>query len=197
MSGSSRSAARSALVKLLGVAVHLALVDEAVLVLMDVLDRILDGQDVLVALGIDLVEHRGERRRLAAAGRTGDQHQAARPVREVGEHRGQAELAEGADLLGDEPVDRADRAALGEDVAAEAGADRLDAEREVELHRLLEALLLRVGQHAVDQLFGFGRRQLGLLKALQAAVHADLRRGARRDVQVGSFHLDQRLQQLG
>ena len=36
--------------------------------------------------------------------------------------------------------------------------------------RLLEALLLRVGEHAVDQLLGLGRRQLGQLQALQVAV---------------------------
>ena len=52
-----------------GVAVHFALVHQAVLVLVDVLDRILDRQDVLVPLGVDLVQHRRQRRRLAAAGR--------------------------------------------------------------------------------------------------------------------------------
>ena len=67
------------------------------------------------------------------------EHQAARAIREVGEHRRQTELAEGADLFGDEPVDRADRAALVEHVAAEARADRLDAEREVELHAFLRS----------------------------------------------------------
>ena len=118
--GSSRSAARSAFAKLVRVAVHLALVDEAALVLVEVLDRILDGEDVLVALGVDLVDHRRERRRLAAAGRAGDEHEAARPLGERGEHRRQAELVEAADLLGDQPVDGADRAALVEDVAAEA-----------------------------------------------------------------------------
>ena len=115
----------------------------------------------------------------------------------VRQHRRQAELAEGADLFRDEPVDRADRAALGEDVAAEAGADRLDAEREVELERFLEALLLRVGQHAVDQLLGFGRRQLGRRQALQLAVDADLRRRAGGDVEVRPVHLDHRFQELG
>ena len=80
MSGSSRSAARSAAAKPVRVAVHLALVDEAALVLVDVLDRILDREDVLAALGVDLVDHRRQRRRLAAAGRAGDEHQAARPV---------------------------------------------------------------------------------------------------------------------
>ena len=82
-----------------GVAVHLALVHQAVLVLVDVLDRILDREDVIVALGVDLVDHRRQRRRLAAAGRAGDEHEAARPLGELGEHRRQAELAEDADLL--------------------------------------------------------------------------------------------------
>ena len=42
-----------------GVAVNLALVDQAALVLMDVFDRILDGEDVAVTLDVDLVDHRG------------------------------------------------------------------------------------------------------------------------------------------
>ena len=51
---------------------HLALVDHRVLVLVHELDRVLDGDDVLGARVIDLVDHRRERRRLAAAGRAGD-----------------------------------------------------------------------------------------------------------------------------
>ena len=83
-----------------------------------------------------------------------------------------------ADLFGNQPVDGADRAALVEHVAAEA-RQPLDAEREVELQRLLEALLLRVGEHAVDELLGLGRRQLRQRQPLQLAVHADLRRRVR------------------
>ena len=79
-------------------AVHLALVDEASLVLVDVLDRILDGEDVLAPLGVDLVDHRRERRRLAAAGRAGDEHQPARPLGEVADDGRQAELVERLDL---------------------------------------------------------------------------------------------------
>ena len=82
----------------LRVAVDLALVDEAALVLVDVLDRILDGEDVLAPLGVDLVDHRGQRRRLAAAGRTGDEHEAARPIGERRQHRRQPELVEALDL---------------------------------------------------------------------------------------------------
>src|SRR5439155_710407 len=91
-----------------GVAVHLALVHQTVLVLMHELDRVLDGQDVIVALGVDLVDHRRQRRRLAAAGRAGDEHQAARLLRERREHGRQAQIAERANLFRDDAVDGAD-----------------------------------------------------------------------------------------
>ena len=60
-----RRAQRSA--KRFGVRVHLALVDQAVLVLVHELNRIFDGDDVLVALGVDLVDHRRQRGRFAAS----------------------------------------------------------------------------------------------------------------------------------
>ena len=47
------------------------------LVPMQVLDRVLDGHDVRGAGRVDLVDHRRERRALAAAGRARDQHEAA------------------------------------------------------------------------------------------------------------------------
>ena len=162
----------------LRVAVHLALVDQAVLVLVHELDRVLDGEDVIVALAVDLVDHRRQRRRLARSGRAGHQHQAARPLGQLRQHRRQAQILEASDLLGNQPVDGADGAALVEHVAAEA-RQPLDAEREVELERLLEALLLRVGQHAVGQLLGVGGRQVGPVEALQVAVHAHLWRRVR------------------
>ena len=100
MSGSSRSAARSASEKLFVSAVNFTLIDQAVLVRMDVLDRVLDRQNVVVTLGIDLVEHRGERRGLAAAGRAGDQHEAARALGQHGQHGRQSQLAERPDFSG-------------------------------------------------------------------------------------------------
>ena len=75
-SGSSRSAERSASGNDGGVGADLALVDRRALVVVHVLDRVLDGEDVAGPLGVDLVDHRGERGRLARAGRPGDQDQA-------------------------------------------------------------------------------------------------------------------------
>src|SRR5439155_12708664 len=93
-------------------------------------------------------------------------------------------------------VDRADGAALVEHVAAEARPNRLDPEREVELHRFFEALLLRVGEHAVHELLRLVRLEIGHPQTLQMAVHPDLRRRVRRDVEVRSVHLHHRLQEF-
>ena len=65
------------------VGAQLALVDDAALVRVQELDRVLDGEDVLVARLVDLVDHRGERRRLAGAGRARDEHDAARLLGEL------------------------------------------------------------------------------------------------------------------
>ena len=50
------------LTKPFGVGVDLALVDQAVLVGMHELDRVFDGQDVFVAIAVDLVDHGRKRR---------------------------------------------------------------------------------------------------------------------------------------
>ena len=65
------------LVERLGVEPDLALVDDAALVAVQDLDRVLDRDDVLAARPVDVADDGGERRRLAGAGRAGDEHEAA------------------------------------------------------------------------------------------------------------------------
>ena len=142
---------------------------------MEELDRVFDGDDVLVPLAVDLVDHRGQRRRLARAGRAGDEHEAARLVADLLDDRRQSELLEAEDLVGDLPVDGGGGAALVEDVRAEAGQP-LDAEGEVELEVLFEAMLLRVGENRVGELLRLRRRQRRHVQRRELAVDADLRR---------------------
>jgi hypothetical protein len=52
----------------------LALVDQALLVIVKKLDWVFDRDHMLVALVVDLVEHRGERGGLARTCRTSDEH---------------------------------------------------------------------------------------------------------------------------
>ena len=60
----------------------------ALFVIVKELDRIFDGDHVLVALVVDLVEHRGEGGGLSGTGRTGDEHQAARLLAKTFHHEG-------------------------------------------------------------------------------------------------------------
>src|SRR6516164_2849306 len=142
---------------------------------MDELDRVLDRHDVVVALAVDLVDHGGERRRLAGAGRAGHEDQSLRPIGELLHDLRQPELLERADLVRDDADRAADGAALSIDVAAEP-RETLDTEREVELVLFLELLLLALVQDAVGEPLGVLRRQdLELVELVEAAVDADLR----------------------
>ena len=58
------------------VGVDLLLHDDAALVVVDVLDRVLDGHDLGPAVAVDQVDDVVERGRLAVAGRAGDEDQA-------------------------------------------------------------------------------------------------------------------------
>ena len=189
-SGSWRSAALSASAKECASVPELALVDDAVLVRVHELDRVLDGEDVLVARLVDLVDHRGERRRLARAGRAGDEHQAARLAGELADDRRQAELLDRHRLGRDQTEGGADRAALEEGVDAEAALARHRV-GEVELMVGLQALALGVVEDRVDDLARVGRRQLReALDRRERAAHAQHRRNARGDVEVGRVALD-------
>ena len=150
-SGSWRSAAFSASREALRVGAELALVDQAALVRVQELDRVLDRHDVLVARAVDLVDHRRQRGRLARAGRAGDEHEAARLARELVHGRRQAELVDRGQPERDQAERGADRAALvvGVDAEARVAGDRVG---EVELPVGLQALALVAGEDRVDDL---------------------------------------------
>ena len=72
-----------------------ALVKRALVVLVDELDRVFERDDVVSLRAVDLVEHGGERGRLARAGRAGDEHQARFPLAaDLLEDRGQGQAVE-------------------------------------------------------------------------------------------------------
>ena len=91
------------------------------------LDGVLDRDDVPVAGAVDVVDHRGERRRLARAGGAGDQNQPARLVGEALDDLRQAELGDGGSLGRNATHGDPDTASLVKDVDPEAphAADRV------------------------------------------------------------------------
>ena len=71
---------------------QLALVDQALLVLVQELDRVFDGDDVAAAVLVDVVDHRRQAGGLAAAGGAGDEDDAARAHDQVLGHGRQPQL---------------------------------------------------------------------------------------------------------
>src|SRR5262249_36960751 len=130
-----------------GIYFDFALIDETFLIAMQIFDRVLDGDDVLGAQGVDAVNHGGERGGLTGAGGAGGENQPALLFANLGEDAGQFEFFNRANLSGDDAQHHADVAALLEDVDAEA-AEAGHAVGHVELGGLFEFLLLPVGHHA-------------------------------------------------
>src|SRR5262249_31105953 len=91
---------------------------------MDVLDRILDGDDLAAVRVVDQVEHRGQGGTLAAAGGPGEQGQPALGQGDVADDRGELELLDRADLQLDDAEDHRGGPRLAVHVTAEPGHAR-------------------------------------------------------------------------
>ena len=179
-----------------GVHLHLALVHDGLLVPVQELDGVLDGDDVLGALGVDVVDHRGQGRGLAGARGAGAEDQPALLVADLFEHGGQAQLAHGHDLDGDDAQHEADGAPLLEDVAAEA-AEAGHGVGDVDLQVVLELLLLAVAHDG--ERHGDGvllHEALGLHQRDELAVDAQHGVGAHLQVEVGRLPLGRDLQEI-
>ena len=151
---------------------------------MGVLDRVLDRDDVHLAVLVDPVDHRGERGGLARPGRAGHDHHAADRLHDgVKRFLRQAELLEGEDAARDEAHADPDAPAVAEDVGAEA---RLVAEGigEVGAPLLLQQLLVARRRDLLHQMFGLVGGERGGIENFEAAVTADHRRRERPDVDV-------------
>ncbi len=161
------------------------------------LDGVLDGDDVgLIALFIDDVDHRGEGGGFAGTGGAGDQDQAARLVQQFADRGRQADLVQGQQLGGNLAQDQAEIALFLEHADAET---RHFAEGKTEVRAAAFAHMLDVvfGGDAAHQFFGVFRRQRRAFHAVQNAMHADDRRHADADVQIGGTFRDHQLQQIG
>ena len=195
-SGSWRSARRSACGNVAGVEPDLALVDDAAVVGVQDLDRVLDRDDVLAARPVDVVEHRGERGRLPRAGRAGREHEAAVLLGEASNAGRQRELARSRDLLRDHPECERDRAALAEAVDAEAGQVAALV-RDVEVAELAE-VARQLGSRAVTRRSTESRSsslRFADVERRQSPVMAQDRRPPDLQVDVGGAGVDGALEE--
>ena len=110
---------------------ELALVDDALLVLVQELDRVLDRDDVVGPVAVDLVDERRERRRLTRAGRARDEDEPARLVAEAIEGVRDAEFFEGLQLGGNKAERAREALPLRKDVHTKPGDARNRVERSI------------------------------------------------------------------
>ena len=173
----------------------LALVEQAFLVLVEVLDGVFQRDDMLVVVVVDEVEHAGQRGGFSRAGGAGDQQQAARAGDEALDHLGHADLLEGEEAAGDPAKHHADGAALLENGAAEAVAiDELDGK--VGASPFLKLLLVAVGSDGLHERHGVVRLEDLGLELAHAPAFADEGGLPHADMKVGGLEVDDRLEQL-
>ena len=174
----------------------LALVDEALLVLVHELQRVLDGDDVVGAGPVDVVDERAECGRLAGAGGTGHQHQALGQMAQLQDLLREPHLLGGHDAARDDAEDPAHALAVHEEVAAEAREAR-DLVGKVGVVPPLELLAIAIGRDRPQDALGVGRREDRTARQrLHVPVVPDHRRRAHRDVEVGGIHRDHRAEQI-
>src|SRR5262249_6795823 len=169
----------------LRVGVYFALVYQTALVLVDKLDGIFNGYDVVVPLDVDFVQHGGKRGGFAGTCRSRHQNQSTWLFAQPGNHLRQIELLESLDLERNHAVNGPDSAAMVKAVAAEA-VQAFQSEGKVQLQILFKTMLLRVGEDAVGELFGFRRSQRRHIERLQVPVHAHLWRRVGGDVEIAA-----------
>ncbi len=133
----------------MGVGADLALVDDRLLVLELVLDRVFHREDVARELCVAAVDHRSERGALARARRPHDQQQATLLEDQFAEDGRQVEAGQLRDVLRDEPHDHRVAAPLAHGAHAEA-PHAGERHAHVELARFLQ-LLDAVRRHDLGQ----------------------------------------------
>ena len=171
-----------------GVHPHFTVGDDAALVLVHVLDRILDRHDVPARLLVAVADHRGERRGFSGAGAAHDDDEAALREHDLLQDGRQVELLEARDLGVDHADDAADGGLLHERAHAKA-PDARRRNREVALLRGIELLGLPVVHDRAHERRGLldGERPLALRPDL--AVELDGGREAGGDEEVGGLLL--------
>ena len=128
----------------------LPLADGRQLVVMHILDRVLNREDVACTRLVDAVDDGSQRGRLSRAGRPGDQNESAGQIGQPFGHWRQVEFAEARNPGRDHPERQGCLASLGEGAATEAGPVQ-PREGEVDVLLDVERLPLRWGEEGPDE----------------------------------------------
>ena len=169
-----------------GLCMHadLAVIDQRLLRAMHKLDRVLDGDDVIFAVQVRVIDHRGERGAFARTRRTGHEYEAFFQHRETLQDRRKTEFVGRQNLARNEPEDRGDAALLVEKIRAIAGAAGIFV-AEIDVAGFLEDFDLLLGGDLVNQRLEIVVFQRGHIHAHEFAIDAKHWRVSGGKVQIG------------
>ena len=173
----------------------LALRDHAVLVRMHVLDRVLDRDDVALAVLVAIAHHRRQRGGLARSGRAHHHHDPAFGHRQIVDQRGQVQFLGGRNVVRDHPQHDTHLALLHEGRHPEP-SDPGRADREIALLGRFEFRRLPVVHDRAHQLGRVLLRQRLVRNRQHPAVHLESGRKIRGQEQVGTLLRQQQLQKV-
>jgi len=140
------------------------------------LDRVLNGENMSWTLTVNLVEKSGECSGFARAGRTGNKDQTVGSIAKFDEWNGKVELIDGNDIKGYGSKDNGDAVTLIEYIDAKA-REPLDAEREIYLVPVFEVGFLWLTHEAVRiALCVFGGETRVVREFAQFAINSNARR---------------------
>ncbi len=161
----------------------------------DELDRIFDSDDVATPLAIDLVDHRGQRRRLSRTRRAGNEHQTSWTLRHLRDGGRQFQIVKAP--YGERNLSEHDRhrPTLLEHIATKT-CKASEPKGKVELVLDLEALFLLIGENRVRQLKSFlGRQCERIVRVGDVAVDTKLGARVAHDMEVGCTTFNHLLEQ--
>ena len=160
-----------------------------------IFDGIFDGHNVIVALGVDQVQQRGERGAFAAAGGSGDQDQTLPRFGEAAQRGRKMQRFERRNFFGQQADAAGERSALMMDVGAKA-SDAVAGKAQIDGFVLLQILVLLGSEQRQQQATRVFRCQRGAGGRRQSAVYAQRNRDARDQQDVGSALARREYQQL-
>ena len=132
----------------------LDLLDDRLPVAVHEFDGIFDGHHVIVAIRVDQVDQRGQRRAFAAAGGSGDQHQSLTRLGESTKRRRQVQRFERRDFFGQQADAAGHGAALVMDIRAKT-SDALAAEAQIHGLGALQFAALRLRKQGQQKIASF------------------------------------------
>ena len=169
-----------------GIHADFALGNDAFFVLMDELNRVFDGDDVVLAIFIAVVNHRSERGGFARTGTADENHEAAFFHHHVFQDGGQIEAVEIRDFAGNGAEHQRRRAALHHGIDTEAaGVGQADGEVAFVGGRKLFDLFGGHNRKSDFHTFFRGQRLVGNRRDFAVHFHSGWEIG--RDKEVGAF----------